>query len=89
MIDIRYKIISDYSLLVLHNITTGSRITNPVNYYNSLADRYYGASKITYMSLASQISGHHAQMLKAMQSILSGGTNTMNGIFVDASTLNS
>lgn len=86
--DVRYKIISNYNVVTLHNITKGTKITNPADYYENLANRAYGATKLHYMELQSEVQGHYFKMLSAMSSILGGGSNTYDGVFVDANTLN-
>lgn len=87
LVDLRYKIISNFSVFKLHNLTTGQTITDPDDYYNNLANRAYGASKIQYMELANEITGLHMKMLQAMKTVLEGGTDTWTGAFVDAATL--
>lgn len=86
--DVRFKIISNYNGFTLFNVTQGTRINNPDDYYSDLANRYYGANKLHYMELSSEVSGHYFKMLSAMSSILSGGANTYGGVYVDAATLN-
>jgi len=85
---VRYKIISNYYVTTLHNLTTGRVITNPSDYYSGLADRAYGANRINYLSLASEVLGHEIKANRAVASILQGGGNTGNGVYVNAATLN-
>lgn len=85
---LKYKIISNYEALTLHNITTGQTISNPIDYYNNLAERYYGATKIYYWDLSSEIQGNHINMMKALVEVLRTGKNTFDGVFVDAQILN-
>ena len=42
------------TFLTVTNLETGEEIHDPNSYYNKLADRYYGASKIKYMELATE-----------------------------------
>ena len=87
LIDLRYRIITTFSQLTLHNLTTNTYTNDPVDYYNNLANRAYGASKLQYMKLANEINAQHIEMLRAMSSILSGGPNTTTGYFMDAAAL--
>ena len=86
--DVRYKITSNWSEVTLHNMTKGTVISDPADYYQTQANRAYGASKIQYLNLANEVLGHHMKMLSAMSSILKGGSNTYDGVYVDAATLN-
>lgn len=88
LVDVRYKIITNFSQLFLHNLDQSTLTTNPVDYYDNLANRSYGATKIQYMKLANEINGLHTQMLQAMKTVLEGGQNPWSGVYVDASTLN-
>ena len=83
-----YKIIQNYNVITLHNLTKNQTITDPADYYNSQANRAYGASKIRYWDLSNEVLTHTQEMLNAMLSVLQGGPNTGNGVFVDAATLN-
>lgn len=85
---VQYKIISNYSVTTLHNLTQDRTITDPAEYYNTQARRAYGGSKIRYWDLSNEVLTHYQEMLKAMVSVLESGTNTGSGIFVDAATLN-
>ena len=86
--DVRYKITSNWSQVTLHNMTKGTKITDPADYYENQADRAYGANKLHYMELQSEVQGHHFKMLSAMSSVLKNGANTYDGVFVDGATLN-
>lgn len=88
LVDIRYKIISNFRKLILHNLDQNTVITDPVDYYKTLANRSYGGTKIYYMKLYNEIYGLHMQMLQAMKTVLEGGQNPWSGVFVDANTLN-
>ena len=50
-----YKLISSYNVTTLHNLTDGTCIENPEDYYDKLADRYYGADRLHYLSMAGEI----------------------------------
>lgn len=43
---LQYKIINNYSETFLHNISDGTRITDPVNYYKKQGSRAFGRNKI-------------------------------------------
>ncbi|MDY3282355.1 S-layer homology domain-containing protein [Dysosmobacter sp.] len=86
--DVRYKIVSNWSAVVLYNVTKGTQVTDPVDYYGKQANRAYGANKIHYMELQNEVQGNHVKMLSAMSSMLKGGANTFGGVFVDAAVLN-
>jgi len=85
---VSYKIQTNWDKYTLHNLTKGTTIDDPSDYYLNAADRYYGASKILYMDLASEVLKHQYNMLSAMSNVLKGGENTFDGVFVDAATLN-
>lgn len=86
--DVRYELIKNWSEFTLHNLTTGTKITNPDDYYENLADRSYGATRTHYQKLQSEVLGHYFKMMNAMSSVLKGNANTYDGVFVDAKTLN-
>ena len=85
---VQYKIISNYNQFTLHNMTTGSTIKNPDSYYQKLADRSAGMTRIHYMDLSSEVLKYRVKMLEATRSCLSGGANTWNGVYVTAAELN-
>lgn len=85
---VQYKIISNYNQFTLHNMTTGSTIRNPDSYYQKLADRSAGMTRIHYMDLSSEVLKYQVKMLEATRSCLSGGANTWNGVYVTAAELN-
>jgi hypothetical protein len=85
---VQYKIISNYNQFTLHNMTTGSTIKNPDSYYQKLADRSAGMTRIHYMDLSSEVLKYQVKMLEATRSCLSGGANTWNGVYVTAAELN-
>lgn len=86
--DVRYKITKNWSQFTLHNLTKGTQIIDPDEYYTNLAQRAYGGTKIYYMNMSNEVRGHHIQMLSAMSNVLKGGANTFDGVFVNATTLN-
>lgn len=85
---VRYKIISNYSVTTLHNITTGRSIKDPYEYYSKYADRYFGANRIKYMNYATEALSKEIVCLNALSSILSTGKDPGTGAYVDARTLN-
>lgn len=86
--EVRYKIRSNYSVLTFHNLSNGSVVTDPANYFQTLADRSYGMTKIYYWGLANDIRGYEIKMLQALKDILSGGNNSFDGVYVSAAELN-
>lgn len=85
---ILYKIISNYRIVTLHNLTQDKVITDPADYYQSLADRKYGMEKIKYINLKGEVLAHSVEMSEAILSVLETGKNTGNGVYVNAATLN-
>jgi hypothetical protein len=85
---VAFKIVTNYSITTLHNLTTGQTINDPEEYYNKMANRYYGQSKIHYMNLASEVMGKEIVAMKGISDMLSTGTHSGAGAFVDANTLN-
>ncbi|MGN1002504.1 MAG: S-layer homology domain-containing protein [Oscillospiraceae bacterium] len=86
--DVRYKIISNWNQVTLHNLTKGTTVVDPVNYYRDLADRTFGYVKINYLDMATEINGYHIKMLLAMTNILETGVNNWDGAYVSAAELN-
>lgn len=88
---VQYKIGTSskiWSEFYLHNLTTGRVHKDPADYYATLANRAYGASKINYLNLSSEVLQYQSKILRAVQSIISTGTNTENGAYVSAAILN-
>lgn len=85
---ISYKIISNYDAWILHNLTTGETINDPVNYYDACADYWYGAKKNMYMDLTIEALDVQIKMLDAVTNILKSGQNTTTGVFINADSLN-
>ena len=84
-----YKIGSGrYSTTTLHNITKGTTIKNPNNYYSKLADRAYGASKSNYMRLANDALLYETNAIKCLSDSLKAGKTVGTGAYVNAYTLN-
>ena len=82
LVYISYKIISNYSAYYLHNISKGTKIENPSDYYDRLTDQYWGSSKLHYMDLRMEV-------LKAQTNALQGFLGKIDdGVFVNAYTLN-
>ena len=46
----------NYNITTLHNLTTGRTIEEPYDYYDKMADRYYGNTKLAYLKLALEVS---------------------------------
>ena len=85
---ISYKIISNYTHVTMHNISTGRTITDPYDYYSDLADYYYGATALRYMDLAGDALSAEIKANNAMISILKNGIDPGTGAYVNAATLN-
>lgn len=85
---VQYKIQNYYYETTLHNITKGKTITNPADYYDRLADSAWGANKLHYMDLKSDVLGARGQCLNGIKEGLISGASTGTGVFVPASTLN-
>ena len=85
---VRYQIVSNYSETTLHNITTGKYITDPADYYDSLAYRAWGDSRIHYMDLESEVRKYELYAMQGVVDMLSKGSHSGAGAFVDASRLN-
>ena len=85
---VHYKIASNWHEVTLHNITKGTKISDPINYYKNRINGAYGATKLHYMDLWIEMSENLSKMLGAMSDILETGRNTFDGTFVDAATLN-
>ena len=66
LVVVRYKIIQNYEETFLHNITKGSRITDPDSYYKSQANRAFGGNKIKALN-------RHSAVLEAYLAAVKGG----------------
>ena len=82
LVYISYKIENNWNAYYLHNLSQGSVIENPADYYNRLAGDYWGSDKIKYMNLQKDALSAQANALKGF----AGATD--KGIAVDAATLN-
>ena len=82
MVFISYKIVSNYTAYILHNITKGTTIADAPDYYEKIADQYWGADKIRYIELATDALGAQVKAIEGYQ----GKIDT--GLFVGAATLN-
>lgn len=82
LVYIAYKITSNWNAYYLHNLSKGTVIENPVDYYSNISNDYYGADKLKYMDLSIEANKATIEALK----IFTGETNS--GWFVDAATLN-
>lgn len=85
---VKYKIISNWDVLILHNLTQGTQISDPANYYMDISNQYYGANKIHYMDLSTEVLNNYLKMTQALISIMENGINTFDGVYVSASELN-
>lgn len=85
---VQYKIIQQYSVITLHNLTQGTTITDPNEYYNDRIDRAYGQNKLNYYDQYEDFLTHYQTALQAMSSVLQGGKNTASGSFLNAEYLN-
>jgi len=45
----------EYTIETLHDLTNGKTIVDADEYYDDLADRYYGATKLKYMEMATSV----------------------------------
>lgn len=56
LIDVYYTIGSGkYNDVILHNLSDGTQVKDPVNYYEKLKDRAYGNTKLYYLDLQQDI----------------------------------
>ncbi len=85
LVYIRYKILSNYSEVVLHNLTKGTTIKDPKSYYEKMASRYYGANKIKYLEMSNDALGKTIVAQREMTSILANGTHSGVGVYVTPS----
>lgn len=83
-----YQIIRNYSQTTLYNLTKGTRIEDPADYYSNTADRYYGANAIRYLELASQALSYENKAITGVRDYIATGKNTGPGVYVGASILN-
>lgn len=51
------------SVAFLSNFTKDQTIEDPINYYDRLSDRYYGATKLMYMQIESDLREMELHML--------------------------
>ncbi len=89
LVYLNYQIISNYTCITLFNLTDNITISEPVDYYGALADRYFGNTSLHYMDLAIEVLEELAAMSEACINILESGNNTGTGTFVysDMSTM--
>lgn len=83
-----YKIISNYSSVRLHNLSTGKTIDDPDDYYRIQANRAFGGTKLRYLALASEVTEKMAAAAQGIADALESGKHSGAGTFVDAKTLN-
>lgn len=82
LVYIAYKITSNWNAYYLHNLSKGTVIENPTDYYNSRIKDYYGVDKLKYMDIMEEALNAQVNALK----IFTGESDA--GWFVDAATLN-
>ena len=82
MVFVSYKIVSNYTAYFLHNITKGTTIENAPDYYDRIADQYWGASKIQYMDLGIEALDAEIKALEGYQGKID------SGLFVGSGVLN-
>ena len=85
---VEYEIIKQYSMVTLHNLTQGTTVTDPIEYYNERIDRAYGQNKLNYYDQYEDFLTHYQTALEAMLSVFQGGGNTASGSFASAEYLN-
>ena len=85
---VSYKIQTNWSKTTLHNITTGKTIKDPEAYYDSLASGAWGANRIKYMNLKTEVMTKELVCMREYSNILKTGTHSGAGVYVDARTLN-
>lgn len=85
---VAYKIISNYSVVTLHNLTKNTTITDPSSYYEKLSNRAWGQERIDYMDLNIECLENENIARKAMLSVYQGGSNTATGRYASADFLN-
>lgn len=82
LVYISYKITSNWNAYYLHNLSKGTVIENPADYYSNRSNDYFGADKLKYMDLSIEANKAIIEALK----IFTGESDS--GWFVDATTLN-
>ncbi len=85
---VSYKIVNNYSVTTLHNLTTGETIEEPFDYYNTLASRGYGQSKMYYMDLANEAREKELVAMRGLSDVLSSGSHSGAGAYVSSEILN-
>ena len=85
---IMYRIIKVYDFTTLHNLTDGTVIRDPADYYSDTADRYYGSSRLHYLDLYGEILQQELEAMKGIADVLKTGKHSGKGAYVDAETLN-
>ena len=81
------------SVITLHNLSTGQTIEDPNTYYerqlqNMTVDVKYADLIMTYMKLGGEVAENIKLMLDAEVSILKGGPNTFDGVYLNSVGLN-
>lgn len=85
---VSYRIQNNYTATTLHNITTGDTVEEPFDYYNKLADRQVGQSKMYYMNMANDARAKELVAMQNYSDYLKTGTHSGAGAYVSAADLN-
>ncbi len=85
---VSYKIQTNWSATTLHNITTGRTIKDPEEYYDKQASAAWGANRLKYMNLKSEVMAKELVCMREYSNILKTGKHSGAGAYVDARTLN-
>ena len=88
LVVIRYKIVTNWEFVKLYNITDGTSIEDPVEYYEKKADQFYGATRLNYLEQASAIAKQCADALEYMVQSLESGSRSGPGVYLSADDLN-
>lgn len=88
MVVIRYKIISNWDFVKLYNITDGTRIEDPIEYYKKKADQSYGTTRLNYLNKVTDISEQYVATLEYMAQSLESGSQSGPGLYLSADDLN-
>ncbi|MCR5040831.1 MAG: dockerin type I repeat-containing protein [Clostridia bacterium] len=85
---VRYKIISQYSVSTLHNITTGETIEDPYTYFGELADTYWGGWSLYYSDWQIRVKKWEVEAMDCIYDIWTTGSHTGFSHYVDGSEMN-
>ena len=85
---VTYKIISNYSETTLHNLTRGTYVEEPADYYEWLSNLYTGTTKLMYLMLKGDVLKNVLICQRGIMDMWTKGTHSGEGVYVDAATLN-